>query len=198
MNKNGCSTECSKGKCCPITGIPLKCIGKVLCYAIVAALVAFGVDYAVWHKIFAASVMAPDVAHLWRPMDAPQWHMIPVANLLFGLCFGIAYAALSPALSWCNGPSACKGMKFGIIISLIPAVAKVYTCYLVQPINDAIMYAMFCSTFFSCLIAGGIIGFLQGRCCKKHGTCDTEKSGSCGTEGKNHCGGGKNHCGSKE
>lgn len=196
--KNGCchkdsgqdSNKC-KTKCCPVTGIPLKCFGKVFLYAIVAALVIFGVDYVVWGKVFQDAVMQPDVVHLWRPMDAPEWKMLPVSDLVFGLCLAIAYVSLSPALTWCKGPSICRGFKFGIIISLIPAIAKTYTFYLVQPINSGIVYASFSSVFFGCVLGSGAIAALEGMCCRKKGECGTDKpEGSCSTE--------KNHCGSKE
>lgn len=163
------NNACSTGKNCPV-----KCIMKILLNTLIFTVIALGIQYLVWHVIFVDAVMSDEMADIWRPMDAPEWKLMPLATLLTGLFFAITFCPLYAGIStMCSAPPACKGAKVGILLSLIPAIACPFVFYLTQPISPLVAFACFTDHFFSFMIAGTAIGFIKGMCCKKEGACGT-------------------------
>ncbi len=162
-------TSCSTGSKCPI-----KCVMKVLINTVIFTVIALGVQYLVWHVIFVDAVMSDDMADIWRPMDAPEWKLMPLVTVLTGLFFSIAFCPVYAGIStMCSAPAASKGTKVGILLALIPAISSPITFYLTQPITPLVAFACFSDYFFSFAIAGTVIGALKGMRCKKEMACGT-------------------------
>ncbi len=157
--------SCNKSKCCW-----MKCIFAIVAFTITASLSG----WLVWGNLYAD--LLSQYPQLWRPMEADQWSLMPVANLLHAIFFVFAFSKLGCCVTSKCGTNFGRGAMFGFYIFLFCGVLGGFWAYIIHPISIELASAYIVDAFIINVIGGGIIGLIKGKAssCAVNNSCEVK------------------------
>ena len=123
-------------------------------WAVIAVFIAWSILDFILHGLLLRSTYEA-TAHLWRPMDQLNMHVMYSVTLAFSACFVLIYGLLI-------GPkSLVSGIQFGALFGLATGISMGFGSYTYLPIPLTLAWSWFFGSWIEAIAAGAIVGAIM-------------------------------------
>lgn len=119
--------------------------------AVAAVFIAWSILDYVLHGLLLRSTYEA-TAHLWRPMDQLNMHLMYSVTLVFSACFVLIYGLLI------GQKSLASGILFGALFGLATGISMGFGSYTYLPIPLTLAWSWFFGSWIEAIAAGAIVG----------------------------------------